>query len=205
MEQILLAYGLPKEVITAIMMLYENMKIKVRSPDGDKLLWHCCSCSARVYISPISVHNLLRLCTSNLDWSNEKKNDFTLKKKRKKQTIPRRDYYGRRLTRWHSDLVYLSEFLTYPFYKWTRVSDIGVWGGGVTRVYSSDQIFAAEFSCSSKALIFLFSPLFNCVYFQHSQALAIFFFSKSSDAFLISYFYSFRCFSFPFFFIHYCN
>ena len=35
MEQILLAYGLPKETVTAIMMLYKNMKVKVRSPNGD--------------------------------------------------------------------------------------------------------------------------------------------------------------------------
>ena len=35
MEQILLTYGLPKETVTAIMMLYRNMKVKVRSPDED--------------------------------------------------------------------------------------------------------------------------------------------------------------------------
>ena len=35
MEQILLAYGLPKETVIAIMILYKNTKIKVRSPDGD--------------------------------------------------------------------------------------------------------------------------------------------------------------------------
>ena len=35
MEQILLAYGLPKETIAAIMMLYKNTKVKVRSPDGE--------------------------------------------------------------------------------------------------------------------------------------------------------------------------
>ena len=35
MEQILLAYSLPKETIAAIMMLYRNTKVKVRSPDGD--------------------------------------------------------------------------------------------------------------------------------------------------------------------------
>ena len=35
MEQILLAYGLPKETIAAIMMLYKNTKIKVCSLDGD--------------------------------------------------------------------------------------------------------------------------------------------------------------------------
>ena len=33
MEQILLAYGLPKETVAAIMMLYKNTK--VHSPDGD--------------------------------------------------------------------------------------------------------------------------------------------------------------------------
>ena len=35
MEQILLAYGLPKEAVAAIMVLYRNSKVKVRFPDGD--------------------------------------------------------------------------------------------------------------------------------------------------------------------------
>ena len=35
MEQILLAYGIPKETVTAIMILYRNTKVKVRSPYGD--------------------------------------------------------------------------------------------------------------------------------------------------------------------------
>ena len=35
MEQILLAYGLQKETVTAIMILYKNTKVKVRSPYGD--------------------------------------------------------------------------------------------------------------------------------------------------------------------------
>ena len=35
MEQILLAYGLPKETIAAIIILYRNTKVKVCSPDGD--------------------------------------------------------------------------------------------------------------------------------------------------------------------------
>ena len=35
MEQILLAWGLPKGNVAAIMMLYRNTKAKVRSPDGD--------------------------------------------------------------------------------------------------------------------------------------------------------------------------
>ena len=35
MEQILLAYGLPKETVTAIVILHRNTRVKVRSPDGD--------------------------------------------------------------------------------------------------------------------------------------------------------------------------
>ena len=34
MEQILLAYGLPKETVAAITILHRNTKVKVRSPDG---------------------------------------------------------------------------------------------------------------------------------------------------------------------------
>ena len=36
MEQMLFAYGLPKETVAAIMILYRNTKVKVRSPDGDR-------------------------------------------------------------------------------------------------------------------------------------------------------------------------
>ena len=35
MEQILLAYGLPKETVAVITILYRNNKVKVRSPDGN--------------------------------------------------------------------------------------------------------------------------------------------------------------------------
>ena len=35
MQQILLAYGLPKETVAAVMILYRNTKVKVRSLDGD--------------------------------------------------------------------------------------------------------------------------------------------------------------------------
>ena len=35
MEQILLAYGLPKETVAAITILYRNTKVNVRSPDRD--------------------------------------------------------------------------------------------------------------------------------------------------------------------------
>ena len=35
MEQILFAYGLTKETVKCIMMLYKNAKTMVCSPDGD--------------------------------------------------------------------------------------------------------------------------------------------------------------------------
>ena len=35
MEQILLAYGIAKETVAAIIILYRNTKVKVHSPDGD--------------------------------------------------------------------------------------------------------------------------------------------------------------------------
>ena len=35
MEQILQAYGIPKETVATIVILYRNTKVKARSPDGD--------------------------------------------------------------------------------------------------------------------------------------------------------------------------
>ena len=61
MEQILLAYGLPKETVTAIMILYRNTKVKVCSPDGDRLLRHCSRSTARRQTSPIPLYHLSRL------------------------------------------------------------------------------------------------------------------------------------------------
>ena len=40
MEQILLTYSLPKETVTAVMMLYRNTKVKVHSPGGDTDYFH---------------------------------------------------------------------------------------------------------------------------------------------------------------------
>ena len=42
-EQILLACGLRKETVTALMMLYKNMKGMVRLPDGDTDLFNTAS------------------------------------------------------------------------------------------------------------------------------------------------------------------
>ena len=55
MEQILLAYGLPKETVAAITILYRNTKVKVRS------LRHCNRSTAKGHASPIPLYHLSRL------------------------------------------------------------------------------------------------------------------------------------------------
>ena len=61
MEQILLAYGLPKETVAAIMMLYGNTKVKVHPPGwGYRLLRHCSRYAVRRHISLILLYHLSR-------------------------------------------------------------------------------------------------------------------------------------------------
>ena len=97
-EQILLTYGLLKETLSAIMMWYKNTKVKVRSLDGDRLLWHCSRCATRRYISPIPVYYLLRLCAPNVNRLNERKRLY----KGKMQKMPRTNNSGHGLCWWHS-------------------------------------------------------------------------------------------------------
>ena len=65
MEQILLAYGLPKEIVTAIIMLYWKTKGKVRSSDGDTDFFD--SDVGVLQGDTLALYNLPRLCTSNID------------------------------------------------------------------------------------------------------------------------------------------
>ena len=70
-EQILLAYGLPKATVTAITIVYRNTKVKVRSRSGEhtftgwrhRILRHCSRSTARGYASPIPLYHLSRLCS----------------------------------------------------------------------------------------------------------------------------------------------
>ena len=96
MEQILLAYGLPKETVAAIMILYRNTKVKVCSPDrdteyfdivagvlqGDKLA---------LYLFIICLDYVLRTSMDKI-----KENGFELTKKRSRRypekTITDADY-----------------------------------------------------------------------------------------------------------------
>ena len=61
MEQILLAYGLPKETVAAITILYKNTKVKVRSANRDRILRYCSRSTKRGHASPMPLHHLSRL------------------------------------------------------------------------------------------------------------------------------------------------
>ena len=60
MEQIRLAYGIPKETEAAITIFYRNTKVKVRSPDGDTEYFDIV---ARGHASSVPLYHLSRLRT----------------------------------------------------------------------------------------------------------------------------------------------
>ena len=85
MEQILLAYGLPKETITAIMILYRITKVKVHSPDGDTDYFNIVAGvlqgnTLAPYLFIICLENVLRTSTDKI-----KENGFKLTKKRSRR------------------------------------------------------------------------------------------------------------------------
>ena len=64
MEQILLAYGIPKETVAAITILYRNTKVKVRSPDGDTEYFDIVAGSTtRGHAGHVPLYHLSRLRT----------------------------------------------------------------------------------------------------------------------------------------------
>ena len=96
MEQILLAYGLPKETVAAIMILCRNTKVKVRSPDGDTDYFDIV---AGVLQGDILAPYLFIICIDYVLWTlidKIKENGFELTKKRSRRypakTITDADY-----------------------------------------------------------------------------------------------------------------
>ena len=85
MEQILLSYGLPKETVSAITILYRNTKVKIRSPDRDTEYFDIV---ARViqgntltpYLFIVCLDYVLRTSIVNI-----RENGFELTKKRKRR------------------------------------------------------------------------------------------------------------------------
>ena len=98
MEQILLAYGIPKETVAAITILYRNTKLKVRSPDGDTEYFDIVAGvlqgdTLAPYLFIICLDNVLRTSIDKI-----KENGFELTKKKKRsrrcpaKTITDADY-----------------------------------------------------------------------------------------------------------------
>ena len=96
MEQILLAYGIPKETVAAITILYRNTKVKVRSPDGDTEYFDIVAGvlqgdTLAPYVFIICLDYVLRTSIDKI-----KENGFELTKKRSRRypatTITNADY-----------------------------------------------------------------------------------------------------------------
>ena len=96
MEQILLAYGLLKETVAAIMILYRNTKIKVRSLDGDTDYFDIVAGvlqgdTLAPYLSIVCLDYVIRTSIDKM-----KENSFKLTKKRSRRypakTITDADY-----------------------------------------------------------------------------------------------------------------
>ena len=96
MEEILLAYVLPKETVAAIMMPHKNTKVKVRYPDGDTDYFDIVAGvlqgnTLAPLLFMICLDYLLRTCIDKM-----KDNGFKLTKERKRrypaQTITDADY-----------------------------------------------------------------------------------------------------------------
>ena len=86
---------------TTIIMHYERHKSNsLLTWCWNWFLWHCHQSFAKWYICIISIYNLPRLCTKNVNKSNTRK--WFHAKKSKKQTTSCRNYHGCRLFRWSS-------------------------------------------------------------------------------------------------------
>ena len=96
MEQILIAYGLPKETVAAVMMLYRNTKVKVSSPGGDTDYFDIVAGvlqggTLTIYLFIICLDDVLRTSIDKI-----KENGFKLTNERSRryptQTITDADY-----------------------------------------------------------------------------------------------------------------
>ena len=100
MEQILLTYGLPKETVAAIMMLYRKTKVKVRSSDGDTDYFDII---ADVLQGDTLASYLFITCLDYmLRTSIDKMKEWFQADKEKKQKILCTNNYRCGLHRWHS-------------------------------------------------------------------------------------------------------
>ena len=99
MEQILLSYGLPKDTVATILMLYKKSESKSPLPGWRRiLLRHRSRCAARSHISSIHLYHLsrLRVRTST---TKMKDNSFKLTKERSSR------YFAQKLRTWTTTMT----------------------------------------------------------------------------------------------------
>ena len=102
MEQNLLAYGLPKETMAAITILYRNTKVKVHTPDGDTEYFDIVAGVLQEdtlvpYLFIICLDYMLRTMIDKI-----KENSFELIKKRSRR-YHQKNNYRPRLRWWHGN------------------------------------------------------------------------------------------------------
>ena len=101
MEQILLAYGLPKETVAVITNLYRNTKVKVRSPDGDTKYFDIV---AGVLQGDTLAPCLFIICLDYvLRTSIDKIRENVFELTKISSRLHSKNNYRRRQRRWHSD------------------------------------------------------------------------------------------------------
>ena len=89
MEQILLAYGIPKETVAAITILYRNTKVKVRSPDGDTEYFDIVAgVTTRGHAGSVPLYLLSRATYLEHRWTKSKKMASNWTKKRSRRVPP---------------------------------------------------------------------------------------------------------------------
>ena len=91
MEQILLAYGQPKETAAAITILYRNQSISTITRWRHRILRHCSKSTTRGHAGSVPLYHLSRLRTTSIEKIRE--NGFELTKKRSR--ISHKNIYRR--------------------------------------------------------------------------------------------------------------
>ena len=71
MEQILIAYGIPKETVAAITIPYRNTKVKVRSPDGDTEYFDIVAAVLAGHASFIPLYHLSAKTITDADYADD--------------------------------------------------------------------------------------------------------------------------------------
>ena len=85
MTQILFTYGLPKETVKAVMMLYKKMKVKFRSLDGDRNFFDIVAGVLQEDTLTPFLFMIFQDCVHRTSIEQIKENRLTIKKKKSQE------------------------------------------------------------------------------------------------------------------------